>query len=270
MNRLLLSAVAVIFLSAMFVPVMFSGGAAATGSVTVTVNGQIFAPGADDHSDATIYVDGAVIDHAVVNADGTFSFNITGEPGEERVIGFAMAGYAAWVYIYDNEPIDGGLVVLPASDGAATLFVVMEERTEIISGTVKWRNGEPVGGGVTVEASDPDGGITYTTRTLSDGTYELHCPVNVMYVISVKHAIYEADDFVMTEKLMGPVSNIDFTLLPKKGATYLFELDLTHSLMVIGGLMGLFLLIFVILYRIHIGKHPEKSKVHSDKKKDQE
>jgi hypothetical protein len=147
----------------------------------------------------------------------------------------------------------------------------MQEKKETISGTVRWRNGSPVGGGVLVQAYDPESGIIYTARTDGNGKYELKCPVNVIYTISVSHSVYEAESYEMTEKLTGPITGIDFTLTPKESATYLFGFDLTHSLMVIGGMGGLFLLIFVMLYRIHISKHPERSRVHSDsKKKDQD
>jgi hypothetical protein len=54
---------------------------------------------------------------------------------------------------------------------------------------------------------------------------------------------------------------------PRNNTTYLFGFDFTHSLMLVGGILGLFMLIFAVSYRIHIGKHPGSSKIHSDSKK---
>ena len=63
----------------------------------------------------------------------------------------------------------------------------------------------------------------------------------------------------------------DFILVPRPGSTFLFGLDFTHSLMVIGGVVGLLLMILIASYRIHIGKHPELSKMYFERKdKDQE
>ena len=280
MRRLLFPLIAVMFLAAMFVPVLLSGSAdteertviGGTGDTVITAT-VVALPEIEPTAAVNVYVDNVLVPHTYTA--GKYVFTVSGDIGDEMSIRFEVIGYAVVGYVCGGSYCDpdetGALDLILTASSAADLVVVMQEKKETISGTVRWRNGTPVGGGVIVQAYDPESGIIYTARTDGNGKYILKCPVNVIYTISVNHSVYEAEAYVMTEKLTGPITDIDFILTPKESATYLFGFDLTHSLMVIGGIAGLFLLIFVMLYRIHIGKHPERSKVHSDsKKKDQE
>ena len=276
MNRLVLSVAVVMFMSTMFVPVLFSEGVAAddpepedAGPVDMTITGKIYATPLPDSFDVRILVDGALT--AVADADGGFGMTITGTPDEECDIVFEMAGYAVLAYIYNGVRYEENALTItfPDADADATLFVIMEEREAYITGRVVWSNGAAVGGGVTVIAESHLTGAVYIATTGSGGMFSIKCPVGMSYTVSVVHQVYEAEP----REVVGLNANVnvgDFVLLPKAGATYLFGFDLTHSLMVIGGIAGLFMLIFVVLYRIHIGRHPERSKVYSDPgKKDQ-
>ena len=279
MRRLFFAVIAVMFLAAMFVPVLLSESAdtedgtviGGTGDTVITAT-VVALPEIEPTAVVNVYVNNILVPYT--HTAGKYVFTVSGDIGDVMSIRFEVIGYAVIGYVCGGvyyPDATGALDLALTATATADLVVIMQEKKETISGTVRWRNGSPVGGGVLVQAYDPESGIIYTARTDGNGKYELKCPVNVIYTISVSHSVYEAESYEMTEKLTGPITNIDFTLTPKESATYLFGFDLTHSLMVIGGIAGLFLLIFVMLYRIHIGKHPDRSKVHSDpKKKDQD
>ncbi|MCL1984420.1 MAG: hypothetical protein FWG58_03350, partial [Methanomassiliicoccaceae archaeon] len=86
---------------------------------------------------------------------------------------------------------------------------------------------------------------------------------------TIIHQYYEAEAVEVGDLGIVPFY-CTFELTIKSETLYLFDLDLTHSFMLVGGIIGLFLLIFIILYRIHIGRNPESSKVYSERRKDQD
>jgi hypothetical protein len=199
------------------------------------------------------------------------------EDGEEYTIRFVRPGYAVIAYSYDgiidyveNTP----LTLVAAGDADFELDVFLYVAYGIIEGVVTFE-GSPYTGGITIEVHNLSDGRRYTKVTARDGTYSFSLPVGDNYLVSVSAKNFAADGkeggvHVVVDVLP---TVVDFDLISKQGSVYLFGFDLTHSFMLIGGLIGLFMLIFVILYRIHIKKNPDLSKIHSDsldKKKDQE
>jgi hypothetical protein len=265
----MLAIVIAVLMTAVFVPVVFSDGAAADEPSTVINFQAIATPVPDEFDTVRVTADDTIFNNVPVDTDGKFSVSVPAVTGEVN-ISVVMARHGTIAYIYDGDMFDDGVVIdLAAYSG--TVFVMFGEGWPSITGIVVWQhNNVGVGAGVTVTAYDEISGSTYFGTTRANGTFEIICPVNVTYVVSVVHRVYEAPDQTI---YLGPDGyELDpFVLIPKKSATVLFGFDLTHSMMIIGGIAGLFLLIFVILYRIHIGRHPERSKIHSDsKKKDQE
>jgi hypothetical protein len=269
-KRLMTMIAAAVFLSVIVVPSAFGDDTddGPEPPVDVDITARIIAtPDLDTTDTVRIYR---------IGSDGKETLEFTGPPRDEYTltveapckIRFEVIGYAIKAYIYNGKSSDGYILDIGTDDDTVGLYVIMVQADEVIGGIVRWRNGNPVGGGVIVEAYDPVGEIIYRGVTDGSGRYSIECPIGGRYIVSVNHPVYESDPAEI-DRLMGPVVH-DFVLTPKKGATYLFELDLTHSLMVIGGMVGLFLLIFIILYRIHIDRNPESSKIHSDpRKKDQ-
>jgi hypothetical protein len=189
-------------------------------------------------------------------------------------IGLVAYGYAVKGYIYDGVFYQDAFLDLEdvLADGVTdiNILVVMNEMDGVIKGMVKWRDGRPVTGGIIVEARNLEGVLIDTTRA-ENGMFTLRGPMNGTYVISVVHPYYTADNYTVEELPEEYPILIEFVLVPTDGSTYLFGFDLTHSLMVLGGIIGLFMMIFVVSYRIHIGRNPDSSKIHSEfKKKDQQ
>jgi len=241
------------------VPLAFGDGAeAAPGDVAVSgrvVTGFDTEGNIMGLSGVTIYVNGADTGETT-DENGGFSIEV---PAGEHLLGFAKGGYGV---------LNPGALQVDTTAGALSgLEIVMGEAFGTIFGTVT-HNGNPVSG-IIVYVHDMDGYLV--ARTVSDGTgYSVVCRTGE-YTVSVNSPYYDEESHDVHLAGAGDTAEVNFELTVKKGATYLFELDLTHSMMLIGGIIGLILLIFAILYRINIGKHPENSKIYSErKKKDQE
>jgi hypothetical protein len=196
------------------------------------------------------------------NASGAFSLTI--DPGEYG-ISFVKDGYGVLIWPGTTFDDDGVRKVVIPGDDTDIGDAAMTEAVGTVYGTV-YRNEVGVGG-VLVELIDASGKVLKSTRTDGNGDYTLQIATGT-YTVAVNILYYSADPFVVTLGV-GDMENHNFILESRGGETFLFGFDLTHSLMLIGGLIGSFLLIFVVLYRIHIGRNPESSKIHSDSKKDQ-
>ena len=156
------------------------------------------------------------------------------------------------------------------SDGDVIILgdIAMAQTFGTVTGTVTF-NGDPViGARVSIIAQS---GLTVRTAwTDGHGEFTVMCATGT-YSISVTDARFKT--FTVEDAEILPGSNMlpDIEMERKDVDTYLFGLDLPHTLMVVGGIIGLFILFFVVSYRIHISKHPDQSKIYSDpKKKDQE
>ena len=255
-------AVALIAL-ALIIAVPLADGKSAAAAVDIQVSGQIVT--GFDHegnliplSGVGIYVNDMWVDETDDN--GVFSFMIAPAPPPGTYqLDPRLAGYA--VLNADALLIDttAGDVIVPT--------VVMVEAFGTIKGSVT-NNGNPVSG-VSVYVHDRVTGDLVARTVSADGKYSVVCRTGD-YTVSVSSPYYEAPS-IDVDLGMEIKEGVNFELTVKPGTTYLFGLDLTHSMMVIGGILGMIMLIFAILYRINIGKHPETSKIQSnEKKKDQD
>jgi hypothetical protein len=206
-------------------------------------------------SGVTVYVNGEETGE-VTDEGGYFSFEV---PAGEHLLGFVKGGYGV---------LNQGALQIDTTAGALSgLEIVMGEAFGTIFGTVT-HNGNPLSG-IIVYVHDMDGYLVARTASDSAG-YSVVCRTGE-YTVSVNSPYYDEESYDVRLMGAGDTAEVNFELTVKRGATYLFELDLTHSMMLIGGIIGLILLIFAILYRINIGKHPGTSKIYSErKKKDQE
>jgi len=273
-NRLLL-AVALLSLVLVSAAPLMSQQVAADGGVDVS--GEVFRPmqgleGVEIVFELKIDDDGTrdVAGTAVSGSDGKFDVRLA--PGT-YILTFNKSGYELWV---DNGTIidphalfrNQTSLVVPAG-GISNLVYIMAPASGTISGIVT-HNGVPVRG-ASVDAVDSAGNILLTERTDDDGTYTMLLPTGT-YTIVAGSSFHEPRSVVVTLEYHGEnMENLDFELTARSGTTYLFNFDLPHSLMLIGGIIGLLMFIVVILYRIHLSRHPEDSKMCSySKKKDQE
>jgi len=273
--RLASFVIVAVFVSMVFAPVLSGDNAAADGpEVTVDVTATVVAVPEIDVSKIDIVTNTGDANYTVEVKDGRklLKFSVSGEPGDVITVAFRTHGYAVREYVLLD--LDDGMmefmevleITIPDADKELQLIVFMHEAKGPIRGTLWW-DGNRAGRGITVEAYDPVKDVLYTTKTDNNGDYLFaECPVGASYIVSVVHPVREAESREISD-LTEHGAVIDFTLMPKRGTVFLFGLDLTHSLMVIGGLTGLFLLIFVILYRIHIDRNPSSSKVYSGTKK---
>ena len=265
MNRGPASAIAVaVFISMIIVPVFLSEDAA--GADDIVVSGTVVTgPDHDPVDDVRVYIDGTF--YGTTDENGFFEFYADKYLGECSIL-FEKIGYTVTAYFYDGKIYGGSddLLINIDDEDIEILNVVMAETFKTITGVVNLRD-RPVGNGITVEILYLDTGARYADTT-KDGEFFFSCPYGGSYTVYVKHPAYEADALEIAS-LTDDVEHV-FFINEKDATTYLFGLDLTHSLMVLAGIMGLFLMMFVIFYRIHIGKNPGSSKIHSDsKKKDQ-
>jgi 5-hydroxyisourate hydrolase-like protein (transthyretin family) len=267
MEKRLLSAVAVaVFVSLAVLP-MLGGNVAAADLTDVKVHGLVVNT---DH----IPLEGVNVTitddddewSQVTGADGKFNIEIPSIAAGEYGIAFKLEGFGVIAYFDGNDTIGGDTIIIDDTDVNA-YTVVMGEKYETICGQATLR-GDPAPN-VRIEVYNHGGDLLNARSTDADGRYTFDCPIGSYYRIAVSNRSYEAAD--------GIVSSLDekfvwnFVLEQKSGTTFLFDLDLPHSLMLIGGIAGLLLLVFIVLYRIHVGRHPDSSKIHSEqKKKDQD
>ncbi|MDR0779010.1 MAG: carboxypeptidase regulatory-like domain-containing protein [Methanomassiliicoccaceae archaeon] len=244
--------------------------------VTIKISGRVVTEfGGAGLDEVRIHVNDKLIDDVVWKEGGFFEF-VVDIDYLEYTVKFEKRGFAVRGYFHNDvyTEVENIPIKLDANDGDAEINVILLEAYGTIAGTVT-HAGNPMGG-ITIEVYDIDTELRYTRVTGSDGKYSFSLPVGGNYHVSVNSRNFAADGKeggVSVESL--DISNppIDFELLPKEGALFLFGYDLTHSLMLIGGIVGLFMLIFVVLYRIHIRRNPELSKIHSEsfeRKKNQE
>jgi hypothetical protein len=256
-----------VLVSAVSLP-FIAGQTAAGAAADITVSGRIVTGfGHDGLEGVRVSVDGG---SCITDANGDFEIVISRDIGDTFNIRFEKRGYLVKTFFYNGAHLGWNDVYTIDVDSTSVVLpnVIMDEAFGTVEGMVML-NGRALAG-VTVEIYDIDSGERTMKTTNDEGLYTFSLPVGGDYRISVSNPYYEADSRDVHDLTIEPYV-WDFELTPKSVATYLFGLDFTHSLMVIGGIVGLFLLIFVISYRIHIGKHPEASKIHSDpKKKDQE
>ena len=252
------------------VPLIDDGNvSAAEGDITITgrlVTG--FVVGTEEWTgldEVTISIMGST-ETAVTENGGMFTFTLPpGSIPSDGIVTLSIPSLVSRGYAVLNP---GVLDVDTSSGDVNDLIIALVEAFGTIEGTVT-RDGFPVSGIYVYVHDTNSGDLVRRTTTEIDGTYSVDCRTGE-YTVSINNVYYEAPSVDVTLR-MEVVSGIDFNLIVREGTTYLFGFDLTHSMMLIGGILGLVLMIFAILYRINIGKHPETSKIYSDrKKKDQE
>ncbi|MCL2143160.1 MAG: carboxypeptidase-like regulatory domain-containing protein [Methanomassiliicoccaceae archaeon] len=265
------SAVALLMLAtALLMPFMGGGNAAGAPGDEVTVSGRIVY-GLDAYAKPIGLKDVKVTvgtETALSDDDGEFELLI--EPGTYE-IKFEISGYSVLIWpgaVYEDD--DACMVDVNAG-GLSLSDTAMVRATGTIYGAVTRADNDSPVQGVTVQVIGPDGKVIASGRTDGDGMYSIECPNRDGYTVSTSSLYLKEMSYENVDLDAGETVRLDFALELKEEATYLFGFDLTHSLMLIGGIIGLFLLIFAISYRIHIGKHPGSSKIYSDPgKKDQE
>ncbi|MDR2865857.1 MAG: carboxypeptidase-like regulatory domain-containing protein [Methanomassiliicoccaceae archaeon] len=189
-------------------------------------------------------------------------------PAGEYTLEFSPSG-DFWPRLSDAVRWEDGRYILTVGDDPVDVVMVFGHSYGTVSGIVTY-DGNPVSG-VTVSVFDPDDKVIGSDRTDSKGEYSIDCPLGAEYIIEFSDARFQTERYHVSVYVAGDITLDAFGMTTREVATFLFGLDLTHSLMLIGGIIGLFVLFFVILYRIHISKHPESSKVYSEpRKKDQE
>jgi hypothetical protein len=267
--------VALLVLTAIAVPLVFSEDASANGEVELTISGLVRdintghpLPGV---SVLIVYADSETVGEVFTDADGKYEIIAElADSGDYRIL-FRLNEYVLKLYIdYDSKmSVLGSAANINIScPGPVEIYMdaFMDNTPADITGTVV-RNGSPVGAGVRVIAHDSDLGKEYRTVTLSNGSFSIKdVPVGAEYLVFVDHPRYEAENPQLTGTLGGDMVLPDLILVPKPGSTFLFGLDFTHSLMVIGGVVGLMLMVLIASYRIHIGKHPELSRMYFEQK----
>ena len=199
----------------------------------------------------------------LTDADGYYKILVA--PGKHAV-SFVKSGYdvLGWPR---NINLDNTLDVPNATSPNDKLVLedaVVAKAFGTITGTATYNNKAVPG--VIIYLIDPEGNVVATGRTNEAGVYSIECSTGT-YTVSISSPYYESEPYVNVVLGTIDVRVLDFELTVKSGSTYLFGFDMTHSLMIIAGIGALFVLIFAISYRIHIGKHPEASKVHYDQKK---
>ena len=129
------------------------------------------------------------------------------------------------------------------------LTVVMGPASGIIIGKVTNENGDSLGG-VNVQAVNAVGVVRHDV-TKSDGTYSISAPTG-SWTVSASRSDYKGTDISVVVG-DGVSSTADFTM-EKSTKTYVFGLDLPHTMMVAGLFLGLILVVIAAWYRRHVGK----------------
>ena len=271
-----LTAVAVLAVLLVFaLPLPFGNAAAAD---VYTVEGRVvsgygeFGPELpDDAGTVTIsLICGDDVYDATADEDGCYSVDVEEGVYSIKVTSDSETGYGFLLMPDDPSKISriGGKDVLTVNSDI-TVNVAMVRAVEKITGNVM-HNGN-VARNVLIEVTNSNGNVIGSDKTDLYGNYTIECVPGYDYTVSVNNQYFKKTSQHLDGLALGTPVTIDFDVELRDSEEYLFGLDLTHSLMVLGGITGLFLLIFIVFYRIHIGKHPESSKVHSDsKKKDQD
>jgi hypothetical protein len=255
------------------------------GATDITVSGMVvsgYDPGGSTELPGDVRVqimrETATAREEVVRGDvvnGMYSVVIPGaDIGDAYEIRFTSTSSGEYGFLPLSRDVvlvkdtDGRYMFTVTGTGNITVDAVMVHAIGTIAGTVR-NNGDPVGG-VSIQVTDQNGKVVGGGRTDGSGYYSIECPVGDSYTVSVNAPYFKNQSYGVNLGVGDKITQ-DFDVEVVETATYLFGLDFTHSLMLVGGIIGLFLFIFVISYRIHIGKHPESSKIHSDaKKKDQD
>ena len=234
------------------------------GGVTVQVMKKLAGPGWEESGSGNVGSDGS---YSVTITDATSGiYEIRFTPVMSEEYGFLPLSHdVALVKDADGRYI----MTLTGTESDIVVDAIMVRAIGTITGVVM-NKGSPAGG-VSVQVTDPNGRVVGGGRTDGAGVYSIECPVGDNYTVAVNAPYFKEASYFPVNLGVGDKIVRDFDVEVTETATYLFNLDFTHSLMLIGGILGLFLFIFVISYRIHIGKHPDASRIHSDtKKKDQE
>ena len=188
----------------------------------------------------------------ISDTDGKFSLIL---PAGEYTFTFEKAGFGV-EDTFDVLSTDNKLTII-GTELSITLNVVMGEAFGGITGYVKNTNGDGLGdakvevmsGGKIVNHTTTDGNGFYSfdKDDVSDriliGTYSVH----------VTRSDHEEQTINNVEVTKGVNTSVDFTLESKEN-TYILGLDLPHSLMIGGFVIGLIMLIGVSIYRKRLGE----------------
>jgi len=266
-----LAAYAIVSVLALVLVFPFIGGGAAAAD-TYTVSGKVvsgYGPTGplDLPGNVTIQITNistGITYETDVENDGTYSIGpVAGGMYEIVFTSTEKYGFLPITSDPDITRDTNGRYMLYVDDDTI-LDAAMVDAMGTIIGTVT-RSGSPVPG-VSIQVTDPSGKVIGSDRTDGNGMYSIKCPVGNGYTVAVSSAYFE-ELYYSVNLDIGDTITQNFEVTVGETATYLFGLDMTHSLMLVAGIMGMFLLIFVISYRIHIDKHPGSSKIHSDSKK---
>ena len=182
-----------------------------------------------------------------VNTDGTgrFEFTFMYTDGETYFLTFDYPGYMVRSlpdpmsmdddgfvsFRLMSSQLDGEGKYALSGEAGGLHAIVMAVTTGIVYGTVQGVSGEESfalsGATVTVTSED---GMSYTTKTGAGGYFSIECPYG-SYTMTVVCKGFQSSEAIDVESGYGSAYNIDLT---QNESTYLFGLDIAHSVMLIG------------------------------------
>ena len=245
MKKAFIPVIMVALLAASLIP-FFSTNVSAASEVTGTV---YLAEGTSwnsaDNTKVTLLDSSDVeISTFQTTAGGTFTFDLTAH-GTYHLDFEVGPGFS--VKIADGLGADKRTFNFNGSN--ISLVIVIGPASGYIAGKVTNENGDGLGG-VNVQAINAVGVVRHDV-TKSDGTYSISAPTG-SWTVSASRSDYKGTDISVVVG-DGASSTADFTM-EKSTKTYVFGLDLPHTMMVAGLFLGLILVIIAAWYRRHVGK----------------
>jgi len=252
MKRLLIPVFAVVLAAMMFIP----GIPSVSGAVEVEVTGII-----RDESGANVQgvlveveVAGILLPTDFTNADGEFS--IPGVDMSEARIRFWFGDTPIFVSMTD---FSNGWYSLANYGSFGGILGVLKITTEtgFVEGRVVNDEGQPLNG---VRVTFEGHGKNMSVTTNSDGMYFVDNLDTGAYVVTAERSGFKterANAVVTKSDALNRQPGPDF-VLTSTSAEYLLGMDLEHSLMVIGFVLGLIITSISILYAVQMKRRQEE------------
>jgi len=253
MKRLLLSVFAVVIVAMMFIPGIHS----VSGATTVTVTGIIRDWDAADGK--YVGVDGV---HVEIDVGGNIADGYTNAAGEFTIdisdmsqarIRFSLNDVPIFVSMSDFSNGWYSLADYGTFGGVIGVLLITTE-TGYVEGYVKNDSGQPLGG-VRVEFEGQ--GTRVAVFTNSDGKYQINKLDTGVYTVTAEGSGLKTEsmDFVVTKSSEQDRQIVPTIVLTSTSATYIAGLDLEHTLMVVGLILGFIVVSVSVAYTVRMRKH---------------